>query len=67
MSQSFFSAMIYVPNLDFLEEDRNEKELSQLVHIGTSGLHALSNSMKHGEKASGSNVKKLHRIFALNI
>ena len=53
--------------LDLLEEDRDEKELNQLVHIGTCGLHTLHNSMKHGEKASGWNVKKLltslHRIF----
>ena len=39
--------------LDLLEEDRNEKELSQLAHIGTCGLHTLHNSMEHGEKASG--------------
>ena len=56
-------------NLSFLdlEEDRNEKELSQPVHIGTCGLHTWLNSMKHGEKASVWNVKKqltsLHRIF----
>ena len=53
--------------LDLLEEDRNEKELSQLVHIGTCGLHTLHISMKHGEKASGWNLKKLliplHRTF----
>ena len=53
--------------LDLLEEDRNEKELSQLVHIGTCGLHTLHNSMKRGGEASSRNVKKLltslHRIF----
>ena len=53
--------------LDLLEEDRNEKELSQHVHIGICGLHTLSNSMKHSEEASGWNVEKLlsslHRIF----
>ena len=30
---------------DVLEEDRNEKKLSQLVHIGTCGLNALHNSV----------------------
>ena len=53
--------------LDLLEEDRNEKELSQLLHIGTCGLHTLNNSVKHDEKASTCIVKKLlsslHRIF----
>ena len=53
--------------LDLLEEDKNEKELDKLVHIGTYDLHTLHNSMKHGEKTSGWNVKKLlsslHRIF----
>ena len=52
--------------LDLLQKDRNEKGLSQLVHVGTCGLHILHNSMKHGEKVSGWNVKKLlsslHRI-----
>ena len=43
--------------LGLLEEDRNEKELSQLAHIGTCGIHTLHNSMKHGEKASDWNVK----------
>ena len=33
--------------LELLEEDRNEKELSQLAHIRTCGLHTLKNSMKH--------------------
>ena len=41
--------------------------MSQFVHIGTCCLHTLHNSMKHGEKASGWNVKKLlaslHRII----
>ena len=53
--------------LDLLEEDRNEKELSQHIHIGSCGLHTLHNFMKHGEKASGWNVKvlvsTLQRIF----
>ena len=44
-----------------------EKELSQLAHVGTCGLHTLQNSSKHGEKASGWNVKKLllslYRMF----
>ena len=41
--------------------------MSQLVHIGTCVLHALHSSLKHAEKASGWNIKKLlsalHRIF----
>ena len=53
--------------LELLEEDRNEKELSQLAHIRTCGLHTLKNSMKHSKKESGWNVKKLlislHRIL----
>ena len=53
--------------LDLLEEDRNEKELSQLVQIGTCDLHSLHNPMEDGEKTSGWNVKKLltslDRIF----
>ena len=48
---------VNLPFLNLLEEDRNEKELSQLVE--TCGLHTLHNSMKHGEKASGWNVKEL--------
>ena len=57
--------------LELLEEERNEKELSQewekLAHIRTCGLHTLNNSEKHSEKASGWNVKtlliSLHRIL----
>ena len=56
--------------LDLLEEDRNQKELSQHVYIGTCGLHSLHNSIKYGEKASDWNVKKLltslHRIFDMS-
>ena len=41
--------------------------MSQLVHIGTCGLHTLHSCMKHGEKAYGSIVSKLlsslYRIF----
>ena len=52
---------------DLLEKDRNETELSRLIHTGTCGLHTLHNSMKNGEKASDWNVKNLlsslHRIF----
>ena len=64
---SFDGPDLNVSFLGILEEDRNEKELSKLVHIGTCDLHTLHNSMKQGEKASGSNVKKLlsslHIIF----
>ena len=44
---SFDGPDVNLSFLDLLEEDRNEKELSQLVHIGTCGLHTLHNSMKH--------------------
>ena len=47
------------PNVDLLDEDRNEKELSQPVHIGTCDINTSHNSIKHGAKASGWNVKKL--------
>ena len=64
---SFDGSNINLSFLDFLEEDMNEKELSQFVHIGTCGLHTLYNSKKLGGKVSGWNVKKLlsslHRIF----
>ena len=55
------------PNVDILEEDRNEKKLSELDDIGTCDVHTSHSSMKHGEKASGSNVKKAAIIFAQNI
>ena len=45
--------------LSSLNEDRMDRELSHLVAIGTCGLHVLHNSFKHGEKATGWNVKKL--------
>ena len=45
--------------LDLLEEDGNEKELSQLVQIGTYDLHTLHSFMEDGQKASDWNVKKL--------
>ena len=53
--------------LDLLEEDGNEKELSQLVQIGTCDLHTLHSSMEDGEKASGWNVKKLLTSLDRNI
>ena len=55
------------PNVDILEEDRNEKKLSELDDIGTCDVHTSHSSMKHGEKASGWNVKKAAIIFAQNI
>lgn len=58
---------VYLSFLDLLEENRNEKELSKLVHIGASGLHYFHNFIKHGGKVSGWNVNKvlssLHRII----
>ena len=45
--------------LDIVYKNRTEKELSQLIHIGTCGLHTLHGSFKCGENASGWNLKKL--------
>ena len=46
-----------VPNvnlsfLDVLEDDRKDRELSQLVNNGTCGLHAWHNYMKYDENSS---------------
>ena len=40
---SFDGPNVNLSFLDLLEEDKNEKELSQFVHIGTCGLHTLRN------------------------
>ena len=36
-----------------------DRELSHLVSRGSSGLHTIHNSFKHGENATGWNLKKL--------
>ena len=50
-----------------LNEDRRENELTELVSIGTCGLHTVHNSLKHGENASSWKLKKLqsslYKIF----
>ena len=45
--------------LDIVTKNRTDEELSQLIHIGTCGLHTLHGSLKCGENTSGWNVKKL--------
>ena len=49
-------------NLLFLKvraEMRKNEELSQLIDLGTCGLHTAHNAFKHGEKASDWQLKKL--------
>ena len=48
-------------NLLFLKvrtEKRKDEELSQLIDLGTCGLHATHNAFKYGEKASDWQLKK---------
>ena len=40
-------------------EKRKDEELSQLIDLGTCGLHTAHNAFKHGEKASDWQLKKL--------
>ena len=42
-----------------LMNHRRDAELNSLIDIGTSGLHIIHNSFKHGEKESNWNIKKL--------
>ena len=42
-----------------LTEKRKDEELSQLIDLGTCGLHTAHNAFKHGEKASDWQLKKL--------
>ena len=44
---------------DILNNKRSDDELSQLINIGTCGLHTLRNSFKQDEKASGWKISKL--------
>ena len=50
-----------------LNKERKEEELSDLISIGTCGLHTLHNSFKHGENATEWKLKKLlssvYKIF----
>ena len=45
--------------LTSLNEERMDRELSHLVSLGSCGLHTIHNSFKHGENATGWNLKKL--------
>ena len=52
------------PNLNtsFLtcfDEERMDWELSHLASFGSCGLHTIQKSFKHGESATGWNLKKL--------
>ena len=42
-----------------LDEHRRDAELNSLIDIGTCGLHTVHDSLKHGEKESNWNIKKL--------
>ena len=43
--------------LKALTEKRKDEELSQLIDLGTCGLHTAHNAFKHGEKASDWQLK----------
>ena len=45
--------------LKILAEKHKDEELSQLIDLGTCGLHTVHNAFKHGEKASDWQLKKL--------
>ena len=45
--------------LTSLNEERMDRELSHLVSCGSCGHHTIHNSFKHGENATGWNLKKL--------
>ena len=53
--------------LDIINNKRKEMEFSQLIHIGTCGLHTLHNAFSHGAKASSWKLKELlsamYKIF----
>ena len=53
--------------LSTLNAKRKDDELSHLISIGTCGLHTMHCSFKHGENATGWNLKKLlsslYKIF----
>ena len=44
---------------NILNNKRSDDELSQLINIGTCGLHTLRNSFKQDEKTSGWKISKL--------
>ena len=45
--------------LKILAEKCKDEELSQLIDLGTCGLHTAHNAFKHGQKASDWQLKKL--------
>ena len=45
--------------LTCFNEERMDGKLSHLVSLGSCGLHAIHNPYKHGENATGWNLKKL--------
>ena len=45
--------------LKVLTEKCKDEELTQLIDLGTYGLHTAHNAFKHGEKASDRQLKKL--------
>ena len=46
--------------LTSLSEGRMDRELSDLVSLGSCELHTIHNSVKHGVNATEWNLKKLH-------
>ena len=64
---SFGGPDVNLSFLDLLEEDRNEKELSQFVHIGTCGLHTLhsstNNSLSHHPEELIMIMRHLHKQY----
>ena len=50
---------VIVSFLTSLNEKKMDGELSHLVSLGCFGLHTIHNSFKHGENATGWNLKRL--------
>lgn len=52
--------------LDIVKEERKDKDLKELLNVGTCGLHTVHGALKHGGKASGWNIDKvLSAIFKI--
>ena len=49
--------------LDTINGKRKEMEFSQLIHIGTCGLHTIHNDFSHSSKASSWKLKELLRTM----
>ena len=58
---------VSVAFLDLINDERKEKEYSQLIHIGICGLHSLCNALSNCAKASSWKMKELlsamYKIF----